>query len=149
MPTNYTRLLQFFQQYTKYCNHQFLPLLTRTGITMREVHVLLFLANNPDYDTARDITALRGISKSQVSQAVDLLAAEGFLTRTPDRADRRIIHLAISSEGWPLAKACQDIQEFCGQQLLTGLSEEETESLKALFDTVLDNGARLAEEVPS
>ena len=83
MSTTYTRLLQFFQQYTKYCDYQFLPVLERTGITMREVHVLLFLANNPDYDTARDITVLRGISKSQVSQAVDLLAAEGFLTRTP------------------------------------------------------------------
>ena len=82
MTTTYTRLLHFFQQYTKYCDHQFQSILERMGITMREVHVLLFLANNPEYDTARDITVLRGISKSQVSQAVDLLSAEGFLLRT-------------------------------------------------------------------
>ena len=147
MPTTHTRLLQFLQHYTKYCDHQFLPLLTRTGITMREVHVLLFLANNPDYDTARDVTVLRGISKSQVSQAVDLLAAEGFLIRTPDQGDRRIVHLTISPDGWPLAKECQEIQEFCGQQLLVGLSPEEIETFRVIFDVVLNNGTRLAEEV--
>jgi MarR family transcriptional regulator for hemolysin len=149
MSITYTRLLQFFQQYTKYCDHQFLPVLERTGITMREVHVLLFLANNPNYDTARDITVLRGISKSQVSQAVDLLAAEGFLTRTADPVDRRVVHLAISQDGWPLAQECQNIQDFCGEQLVKDMSAEEIETLRTLFDTVLDNGTRLAEEVPS
>lgn len=148
MSTTYTRLLQFFQQYTKYCDYQFLPVLERTGITMREVHVLLFLANNPDYDTARDITVLRGISKSQVSQAVDLLVAQGFLTRTPDQTDRRIVHLAISEDGLPLARECQSIQEFCGTQLVRGMTDKEAATLRTLFDTVLDNGTRLAEEVP-
>ena len=147
MSTTYTRLLQFFQQYTKYCDYQFLPVLERTGITMREVHVLLFLANNPDYDTARDITVLRGISKSQVSQAVDLLSAEGFLIRTPDARDRRIVHLSISPEGWPLAKECQRIQDFCTDQLVRDLSEEETAILRALFDRMIDTGTHLAEEV--
>lgn len=147
MTTTYTRLLQFFQQYTKYCDYQFQSVLDRKGITMREVHVLLFLANNPEYDTARDITVLRGISKSQVSQAVDLLSADGFLTRTPDAEDRRIVHLSISPEGWPLAKECQKIQEFCGEQLVRGMSEDEVTTLRALFERIIDNGTLLAEEV--
>ena len=147
MTTTYTRLLQFFQQYTKYCDYQFQSVLDRKGITMREVHVLLFLANNPEYDTARDITVLRGISKSQVSQAVDLLSADGFLTRTPDAEDRRIVHLSISPEGWPLAKECQKIQEFGGEQLVRGMSEDEVTTLRALFERIIDNGTLLAEEV--
>lgn len=89
MAVNYTRLLQFFQQFGKFYTHQFSPFLARTGLSMREVHVLLFLANNPSYDTARDVTEFRGLSKSQVSQAVELLAAERILRRTPDAADRR------------------------------------------------------------
>lgn len=114
---------------------------------MREVHVLLFLANNPDYDTARDITILRGISKSQVSQAVDLLTAEGFLIRTSDQKDRRIVHLTIAPDGWPLANECQKIQDFCSQQLLAGLSPEETETFRVILDVILNNGARLAEDL--
>lgn len=146
MATQYTRLLQFYQHFEKFYTHQFSDFLDRTGLSIREAHVLLFLANNPDYDTARDITVLRGISKSQVSQAVELLAAEGFLLRMPDAADRRVVHLTISPDGWPLARECQAIQERCAAQLLTGLTLEQIDQLKLLLETVLDNGARLAEE---
>ena len=146
MPANYTRLLQFSQQFGKFYAYQFAPLLERTGLTMREVHVLLFLANNPDYDTARDVTLYRGMSKSQVSQAVELLCAKGLLQRTPDEADRRMVHLAITQAGQPLARECQELQERCGTRLLDGLSPEQVRQLRDLLDTVLDNGAHLAEE---
>lgn len=141
-----TRLLQFYQHFEKFYTHQFSGFLSRTGLSIREAHVLLFLANNPDYDTARDITILRGLSKSQVSQAVELLTAEGFLLRTPDPSDRRLIHLSITPEGLPLAKECQAIQEQCASLLLTGLAPEQVEQLKALLDVILDNGIRLAGE---
>ena len=146
MPANYTRLLQFSQQFGKFYAYQFAPLLERTGLTMREIHVLLFLANNPDYDTARDVTLYRGMSKSQVSQAVELLCAEGLLQRTPDEADRRMVHLAITQAGQPLARECQELQERCGTRLLDGLSPEQVRQLRELLETVLNNGAHLAEE---
>jgi len=141
-----TRLLQFSQQFKKFYAHQFSPLLQDSGLSMREVDVLLFLANNPGYDTARDITEYRGLSKSQVSQAVDLLAAEGFLLRTPDAADRRIIHLSITEEGLPIAMQAQVIQASCGQQLLAGLTPEQGDLLHSILETVLNNASRLAEE---
>lgn len=146
MPANYTRLLQFSQQFGKFYAYQFAPLLERTGLTMREVHVLLYLANNPGYDTARDVTLYRGMSKSQVSQAVELLCAEGLLQRTPDEADRRMVHLSITQAGQPLARECQVLQERCGTRLLDGLSPEQVRQLRDLLETVLDNGAHLAEE---
>ena len=70
MPTVTTRLLRFSKQFERFYERQFVPLLERTGLTMREIHVLLFLANNPGYDTARDVAEYRGLAKSQVSQAV-------------------------------------------------------------------------------
>ena len=141
-----TQLLRFSQRFRKYYDGQFAPLLAEADLTMREVHVLLFLANNPGYDTARDISELRGLSKSQVSQAVELLAAEGFLLRTPDEADRRVVHLSITPAGLPLARECQTIQTACGQRLLAGLSEEQEQQLALLLETVLDNGSHLTEE---
>lgn len=142
----YTRLLRFSLQFRKFYARRFAPLLEETGLTMREVHVLLFLANNPDYDTARDVTALRGLSKSQVSQAVDLLTAEGLLRRRSDERDRRVVHLTLTEEGAPLARECQRIQAECAQHMLAGLTEEERAQLLHLLGTVLDNGAQLAEE---
>lgn len=141
-----TRLLQFSWQFRKFYDCQFHSLMARTGLTMREIHVLLFLANNPTYDTAREIASLRGLSKSQVSQAVELLAEEGLLLRSPDREDRRVIHLSITPQGEPLARECQELQARCGQRLLAGFTQEEREQFLHLLETVLKNGAQLAEE---
>ena len=145
MTVDTMQLLRFSRRFGKYYDRSFAPLLAE-GLTLGEVHVLLFLANNPGCDTARDVTELRGMSKSQVSQAVELLAAEGFLLRTPDEADRRVVHLSITPAGLPLARECQTIQTACGQRLLAGLSEEQEQQLALLLGTVLDNGSHLTEE---
>ena len=52
----------------------FSPLLERCGLTQLEADILMFLANNPEYDTARDIVEKRRLAKSHVSVGVDALA---------------------------------------------------------------------------
>ena len=113
---------------------------------MREIHVLLFLANNPDYDTARDVAEYRGLVKSQVSQAVDLLATQGLLRRTPDGTDRRMVHLSSTEAGAPLAREAQVIQADCGRRLLANFSPEDEVQFRRLLETVLENGTHLMEE---
>ena len=140
MSTCYTQLLRFSQQFQKFYARQFLPVAERAHLTMREIHVLLFLANNPGYDTARDIAVLRGLSKSQVSQAVDLLAAEGLLHRAHDCQDRRIVHLAVTGQGQPLVRECQAIQERCSQRLLSALTPEEQAQFRSLLNILLERG---------
>lgn len=147
MPLNATRMLQFYQHFGKFYTRQFAPLSQETGLSFRELQVLLFLANNPGHDTARDITVLRGISKSQVSQAVDLLCAEGLLTRRADPADRRIIHLSITPDGQPIARSAQSVQDACSTQLLSGFTAQETADLLSMVNRVMDNAAILAGEV--
>lgn len=146
MATVSTRLLLFSRQFEQFYERQFTPLLERSGLSMREIHVLLFFANNPGYDTARDVTEYRGIAKSQVSQAVEVLAARDFLRRVPDGADRRRVRLSITEEGLPLAREAQSIQAGCGKRLLAGLSREEEAQFRGLLETILENGTHLLEE---
>lgn len=143
---NGSRLLQFLRQFQKYFDRQFDEILEEHKLTIREIHVLLFLANNSPYDTARDITQLRGIPKSQVSQAVDLLVAGGLLLRTPDPADRRMVHLSITPLGMPLARECQAIQERCIQQILDLLPTREQRQFQSCLNTLLENSTRFFEE---
>ena len=116
------------------------------GLTQMEMDVLLFLANNPGLDTARDIVALRGLAKSQVSQAVELLVGKGFLARSPSQRDRRIVHLAITEAGWPAAREAQAVQARCGRALFDGLTPEEMETLRVILEKMVANSARLAGE---
>lgn len=140
-----SQLLRFSRRFEQFYAKQFAPMLERTGLSIREIHVLLFLANNPEYDTARDVTEFRGLGKSQVSQAVELLAARGLLLRTPDKEDRRVVRLAITSRGAPLAREAQEIQSACGRELLTGLTAPERAAFLALLEKVFAGADRLME----
>ena len=51
--------------------------------------ILLFLANNPECDTASDIVELRKIKANLVSVNVNRLVEEGYLHREPVPGDRR------------------------------------------------------------
>ena len=139
-----SRILRFSRQFGRFYAACFVPLLERTGWNMAEVHVLLFLANHPGLDTARDIAALRGLAKSQVSQAVERLTDQGVLSRCPDEADRRIVHLTITRQGRPLAEEALAIQSGCGRALTGGLAPEETEHLRSILKKVMENVERLA-----
>ena len=137
MKVNSTRLLWVVQQFRRYYDRQFTDLLARSGLTMREMDVILFLTNNPGHDTARDGTELRGLSKSQVSAAVDLLAERGLLDRLPDRADRRVVHLALTEVGAALARQGRQIQSACLEKLFSGLTPAETDRFRQLLEKVL------------
>lgn len=130
------QLTRLPQDFRRYYDRQFLPLLERTGLSMREIHVLLFLANHPEQDTARDVVEIRGLAKSQVSQAVEILTGRGVLARRTDGEDRRVIHLVITPAGKPLAREAQGIQRKCGQRLLSGLSREERARFLDLLERV-------------
>lgn len=65
---------QFLKCYEKQMNHT----AAHYQLTTTELNILLFLANRPDMDTARDIVELRGLPKSCVSRAVDSLSGRVF-----------------------------------------------------------------------
>ena len=105
-----------------YCS-LFTPLLERRGLTQLEMDILLFLANNPEYDTARDIVEKRHLAKSHVSVGVDALAGRGLLERQlrevlPPKESNNFCHRMVlfgrdtctarspKCEGCPLAKDC-------------------------------------------
>ena len=47
------------------------PICKKWDLTRNELDVILFLANNPDYDRAVDIVNNRGLSKSHVSLSIN------------------------------------------------------------------------------
>ena len=63
--------------------------------------ILLFLANNPECDTASDIVELRKIKANLVSVNVNRLVEEGYLYREPvpgDRQDPSAVHQAGAAD---------------------------------------------------
>ncbi len=66
---------------------------TAYKLTRMELDILLFLANNPCYDTATDIIEIRYLAKSQVSSSIRLLEEKGFLRKEYAGHNRKTAHL--------------------------------------------------------
>lgn len=56
-----------------------LPICRKYGINQTCFDILLFFANNPEYNTARDVCALRGIKSGIASVSVETLICSGLL----------------------------------------------------------------------
>ena len=109
------------------------------GLTRNEIDVLLFLSNNPGYDTARDIVELRALSKPPVCKAVDSLPRRGFLAGEQDRHDRRCVHLTLQSAAGQAVQDAQQAQQDFVLQLYQGMTPEEEQALNRALSRLVKN----------
>lgn len=121
-----------------YCS-LFTPVLERRGLTQLEMDILLFLANNPEYDTARDIVETRHLAKSHVSVGIDALAGRGLLARQMREGNRKTIHLILTEEAAPVVEEGRAVQRQYGELLLAGFTEEERGELFRMLDQIGEN----------
>ena len=87
---------------------------TQFGISVAEWRILLNLGYSGS-GSVRDIEKRVSLEKSKVSRGVSRLEAKGYLTKSVDDADRRLLKLALTEQGVallgklvPIAKAYQD-----------------------------------------
>ena len=94
------------------------PLCRREGLAPNGVDILLFLANNPDCTTARDIVEIRKIKANLVSVNVDRLVQEGYLERRAVAGDRRKTQLLCTEKAQPVIARGREVQERFFARLL-------------------------------
>ena len=123
------------------------PLCEETGLPMPAIDMLLFLANNPEHDTAKDICKLRGFKPAIVSFHVDKMVEEGYLERKTDEHDRRKFCLAYTDKATDIIERGREIQLLFAKKMLDGISDEDAKTMKRCFDTfsknledILENG---------
>lgn len=108
-------------------------------ITRMELDILLFLANNPRYDTATEIVEIRYLSKSQVSASIKLLEEKGFLRKEYAMDNRKTAHLKICEKAIPIVEDGRQAQEKFAEIMLAGLSKDEEECIRRYFEHIWKN----------
>lgn len=122
------------------------PVCQQYGLTQAEMSVLLFLADNPDQDTAAQIVRYRHLTPSHVSLSVHTLEEKSLLICEHQKADHRIVHLSLTEQAAPVVEAGRAAQAVFTQRLTDGFSEEEKQQLQALLTRVFDNCSRQLHE---
>ena len=111
----------------------------RMGLGKAEADVLLFLHNNPQYSTARDVVRHRGFSKTYVSRAVEQLSARGFVTVEASATDRRLQHLHLTAAAAEPVRRLRWVQlEFFGR-LAENLSADDAAAARRLLNQIDEN----------
>lgn len=118
----------------------------RYNMTRAELDILLFLANNPCYDTAAEIVEIRYLAKSQVSSSVKTLEQRGMLFREYAHGNRKTAHLKLCEKAMPIVREGQLAQEQCLAAILKGFSSSEIETLEDFSRRIQNNIDSLMED---
>lgn len=108
-------------------------------LSLLDADILLFLHNNPAYDTATDISSLRMLAKSGVSASVENLSSRGLLECREDQGDRRRIHLRMTDAAVPVIEDLKQAQDGFFSRFYSGISEEERTLLSSILKRMTDN----------
>lgn len=96
----------------------------RRDLTLAQLHLLMVLHGSGPATVGRLAEAL-GISLPAASSAIDRLEERGLALRQRDDADRRLVHVAISSQGEELAEEASGYRRAMAQEILAHFDEEE------------------------
>ena len=83
----------------------------------------MFLGNNPEYSTARDIVEVRKIKANLVSVNVDRLVKDGYLIRKKVAGDRRKTQLLCTKKAASVIKKGQSLQQDFADRLIADLDD--------------------------
>lgn len=143
MRLNSNEFLLMVSRYNKYYTRILTKIADEYNMSKIEIDVLLFLHNNPGFDTAKEICELRGLGKSHISKAVDLLCQKKYLETVPDGLDKRITHLVIKSDANDVIHKAKEAQENCFRKLLNGISTEDLYTMKKVITQISMNLSEL------
>lgn len=119
------------------------PVCQRWDLTGTEVDILLFLHSNPGQDRVSDIVAVQGLTKSLVSMSTKHLEELGYVRRTPDLIDRRIVHVELTDQAANIVRDAQQVQNHYFDAILEGVTQEELALFLKLSQKVRRNLEKL------
>jgi DNA-binding MarR family transcriptional regulator len=108
------------------------------GIPSTQASMLFMLARGTCF-TAADLAREYGVDASAATRLVDRLEKRGLLSRVRSEADRRVVHLRVTEEGYALAARLPSIYKGVLDKLLVNFTAEEVGFLKSMLRRVLVN----------
>ena len=133
--TIFNTLKKLFSSYEAFCS----PLCKDMNVNQTAFDIIMFLANNPEYNTAKDITNKRGIKPNLVSFTVEKLVKDGFITRKEVPGDRRKIGLICTDKAQDIIAQGHDIQSRFISSLLKDIDKEDLDVLEHGISKIKNN----------
>ena len=142
---NYETLLSFIRHvghaYASYSQ----DVLGDISLNRTALSILLFLSENPDGCTARDISKTKNIKANVISMNVDKLVQDGYLERQSVEGDRRKVKLVCTKKAYPLIEQGLKMRNDFETFMREGISPEDSEVLNRCLCTIKNNAKNLTD----
>ena len=122
------------------------PLCQEMKLPQTAFDILMFLSNNPQYKTARDIVEVRKLKANLVSINVDKLVKEGYLERREVAGDRRKTELVCTSQADSIIEKGRLVQKDFKDILFNNMEDSMKEILFKGMEIMEDNLDRILED---
>jgi len=133
------KILEFIASETELYELNMKTIADRYGLTAMELSILLFLANNPEYDTATKIVDMRHLTKSHVSISVRALEEKCYLKKEYRNGDHRTTHLVLLPSSQKVISDGRKAQADFMSILTGNFSDDEIRKLEEFMSRMNDN----------
>lgn len=118
----------------------------RYGLTQMEYDILMFLHNNPQFNTAAEIVKVRKSTKSHVSTSLKSLENNGLIRRIQSEDNKKHIEIVLLDKAEIIVEAGLNMQKQFAQNVLNGLTEEEIHMCISVFNKICSNAEKCLKE---
>ena len=125
----------FYQAYSIRCK----PICRELGMPQTAFDILMFLANNSDYNTAKDIVELRGLKANLVSVNVERLVRNGYLDRRNFPGDRRKTSLICTEKARPVIERGRELQNSFFEDIFQDVDEASRKNFQCVMGMMEHN----------
>lgn len=145
LDTSPMEVIGLLKQATALVERSVEPLYAGAPLTAPEVDVLILLRHATEPVIARRLSERLGLSRAGVSKNLAKLERRGFVSRSPNPADRRAALITVTPEGAQAVDHLFPRQLAAEVELLAGLGEDREWVLKALERLVEAMESRVGE----
>ena len=118
----------------------------RYELTQMEYDILMFLHNNPQFNTAAEIVKVRKSTKSHVSTSLKSLENNGLIRRIQSEDNKKHIEIVLLDKAEIIVEAGLNMQKQFAQNVLNGLTEEEIHMCISVFNKICSNAEKCLKE---
>lgn len=108
-------------------------------LTQMEYDILMFLYNNPQYNTAADIVKVRKSTKSHVSTSLRFLEEKGLIEKKQSEGNKKHIEIILLDSAQEIVQAGLNVQKEFVKNMFQGFTEEEMVMCKSVFGRICNN----------
>ncbi len=90
-----------------------------------DIVILIYFYHAKEKNTARDVRELALFTKGHISQSINRLIEQGYVTKVKDTKDRRYLHHILTEKAQPLIDEIAVISREIRNKIFRGFTEEE------------------------